>query len=140
MNGKPPGPESVLEDYLATVPAEAAPAVRALHAAIVAADPSLSNAIKWQMDMFTVGGAWRTWVCGLSAAKRSVALRFLYGVLLNDPLQVLRKGSSVLMTWDFPFDAAVDPQAVGAYVREAVAKRDYYIAHAEEVTAKAKGG
>lgn len=138
VSGNPSTQSAVLEAYLAKVAPEAAPVVRALHEAVVTADPNLSCAVKWNMDMFTVGDGWRVWVCGISPAKSSVALRFLYGVLLDDPLQVLRKGSSVLMTWDFPFSATVEAQSVGQYVREAVAKRDYYIAHTEEVTARAK--
>jgi hypothetical protein len=55
-----------------------------------------------------------------------VGLRFLYGVLLEDPRRVLRAGTSVLKTWDFGFGDRVDPAAVGAYVREAVGRYDDY--------------
>ena len=54
-------------------------------------------------------------------------------MLLEDPQGVLRAGSSVLKTWDFAFDAVVDPAAVGAYVTEAVSKYDEYKANGRTV-------
>jgi len=66
-------------------------------------------------------------------------------VLLDDPRHVLRAGSSVLMTWDFALIDAVDPDAVGAYVVEAVSRYDEYKANAPKIleasraAAKARG-
>jgi hypothetical protein len=54
-------------------------------------------------------------------------------VILDDPRRVLRSGTSVLTSWDFAFDDVVDREAVGAYVREAVAKYGDYKANAREV-------
>ena len=54
-------------------------------------------------------------------------------MLLDDPRRVLRAGSSVLRTWDFALDEVVDRAAVGAYVREAVARYDDYKANAREI-------
>ena len=62
--------------------------------------------------MYSLDADWRTWVCAVDASKKRVSLRFLYGVLLDDPKGVLRKGSSVLMTWDFAFGESVDAKAV----------------------------
>ena len=45
---------------------------------------------------------------GLSVTRDAVNLRFLWGVLLDDSLGVLRPGTSTLMTWDFPRGADVD--------------------------------
>jgi hypothetical protein len=59
---------------------------------------------------------------------------FLYGTLLDDPLGVLRAGTSTLMTWDFKRGDAIDAAAVGVYVSEAVERYDYYKANAREVT------
>src|SRR5438309_1229001 len=72
--------------------------------------------IKYKILMYALHGDWRTWVCAIDVTRKGVSLRFLYGVLLDDPLRVLRAGSSVLKTWDFRLDDAVDPAAVGAYV------------------------
>ena len=54
-------------------------------------------------------------------------------MLLDDPRRVLRAGSSVLKTWDFAFDDAVDPAAVGAYVVEAVGRYNDYKANTRKV-------
>jgi len=90
-------------------------------------------AIKYGLLMYALRGDWRTWVCAIGAGNSGVALRFLYGVLLEDPKRVLRAGSSVLMTWDFAFIDAIDPAAVGAYVLEAVARYDEYKANTPKI-------
>lgn len=54
-------------------------------------------------------------------------------MILDDPRRVLRSGSSVLKTWDFAFDEVIDPDAVGAYVAEAVARYDEYKANTSKV-------
>ena len=71
--------------------------------------------------------------CARSRRQRSVCLRFLYGVLLDDPRGVLRAGTSVLKTWDLGFQDIVDPATVGAYVTEAVKRYGECRANAEEV-------
>jgi hypothetical protein len=127
-----------LEQYLAEVDDAAAETLRELDAAIRAAAPELDLAIKYRMPTYTVEGRWRHWVTALSATKDAVNLRFLWGVLLDDPLHVLRPGTSTLMTWDFPRGAEVDAAAVGDYVREALARRDRFLAHDKEISAAAR--
>ena len=127
-----------LEQYLAEVDDAAAETLRELDAAIRAAAPELDLAIKYRMPTYTVEGRWRHWVTALSATKDAVNLRFLWGVLLDDPLHVLRPGTSTLMTWDFPRGAEVDAAAVGDYVRDALAKRDHFLAHDKEISAAAR--
>jgi hypothetical protein len=85
------------------------------------------------MLMYALGGDWRHWVCAIGETNKGVALRFLYGVLLDDPRGILRSGSSVLKTWDFGLDDVVDRAAVGAYVTEAVGRYGEYKANAAEV-------
>ena len=127
-----------LEQYLAGMDDAAAETLRELDAAVRAAAPELDLAIKYRMPTYTVEGRWRHWVTALSATKDAVNLRFLWGVLLDDPLHVLRPGTSTLMTWDFPRGAEVDAAAVGDYVRDALAKRDHFLAHDKEISAKAR--
>lgn len=127
MNG------SALETYLAGIDPTAAPLVIALDEAIRTAHPDFDVAVKYKILMYALRGDWRTWVCAIDATTKGVCLRFLFGVLLDDPKHVLRAGSSVLKTWDFAFDDVVDPAAVGAYVAEAVVKYDDYKAHTREV-------
>jgi hypothetical protein len=123
----------VLGTYLAGVDPAAGPLVVALDEAIRDAHPGFDVAIKYRILMYTLGGDCRTWVCAIDASRKTVGLRFLYGVLLDDPRRVLRVGSSVLKTWDFAFIEAVDRGAVGEYVREAVARHDHYKANARDV-------
>ena len=127
-----------LEEYLTGVDEGAAETLRALDAAIRAAAPELEVAIKYRMPLYTLERRWREWVVGLSVTKDAVNLRFLWGVLLDDPLGVLRPGTSTLMTWDFPRGADVDAAAVGRYVREALDKRDHFLANAETIAAEAR--
>ena len=77
-------------------------------------------------------------MCAVNATKSAVCLRFLWGVLLDDPLGVLRPGTSTLMTWDLPRGADIDADAVGRYVREALDKRDHFLANADEISAAAR--
>ena len=134
-----------LEAYLKGVDPRAKPLVIDLDDAIRKVQPDLDVAIKYGLLMYALRGDWRTWVCAIGAGNSGVALRFLYGVLLTDPKHVLRAGSSVLMTWDFALIDAVDPDAVGAYVVEAVARYDEYKANAPKIleasraAAKARG-
>ena len=64
------------------------------------------------------------------AAQVAVCLRFLWGVLLDDPLGVLRPGTSTLMTWVMPHGSTVDTAAVAA-------GQDDVLADAEQISAGA---
>ena len=127
-----------LEQYLAGCDAGAVPTMRALDAAVRRASPDLDVAIKYRILTYTLDRDWRHWVCALNTTKNAVCLRFLWGVLLDDPLGVLRPGTSTLMTWDIERGSDLDAEAVGGYVREALAKRDHYLADAETIAAAAR--
>jgi hypothetical protein len=129
---------SALETYLAGVDPAAAPLVVALDAAVRRAHPELDATVKYKILMYALRGDWRTWICAIGATRKGASLRFLFGVLLDDPRRVLKAGSSVLMTWDFAFGDAVDPAAVGAYVTEAVSCYDYYKANSTEVLERSR--
>ena len=127
-----------LEKYLEVYDDEAGGVFVQLDAAIRAAAPELESAIKYRLLSYTVERDWRHWVCAVNATKSAVCLRFLWGVLLDDPLGVLRPGTSTLMTWDFPRGADVDADAVGRYVREALDERDHFLVNADEISAAAR--
>jgi hypothetical protein len=129
-----------LKTYLAGVEPAAAPLVVSLDQAIGKAHPGFDVAIKYKILLYALRGDWRTWVCAIDARKNVVGLRFLYGVLLDDPRRVLRAGSSILMTWDFALDDSVDSAAVGAYVSEAVARYGEYRANTTQVLESARVG
>jgi hypothetical protein len=120
-------PTKVLEQYVASlVDPRGERVVRELDRIIRKAHPSFEAAIKYKILMYGLNGDFHTWVCAINSGRRRVSLNFLYGVMLDDPRKVLRGGTSVLMSWDFDFDEAVDAAAVGAYVAEAVAKNEDY--------------
>ena len=127
-----------LEEYLALYDEAAGRLFIELDAAIRAAAPELEVAIKYRLLSYTVEHDWRHWVCAVNATKSAVCLRFLWGVVLEDPLRVLRPGTSTLMTWDIPRDGTVDTAAVGSYVHDALAKRDHFLAHDREISAEAR--
>lgn len=131
-------PRTAVQTYLDGVPTAAEPTVLALDKAIRGAHPAFDVAIKYGILMYSIDADWRTWVCAVEASKKRIALRFLYGVLLDDPGAVLRKGSSVLMTWDFAFGERINTKAVQAYVTEAVAKKAEYVANSAEIQTAAK--
>ena len=129
---------AALGAYLADVDADAAPALTALDAAIIGAHPDFDVAVKYKIVMYAVKSDWRHWVCAINATKSGVCLRFLYGVMLDDPRGVLRSGTSTLKTWDFKRGDDIDPAAVGAYVREAVERYPDYRANAGEIADAAR--
>jgi hypothetical protein len=126
--------DTALETYLDG----AAPSLIALDRVIRDAHPDFDVAVKYRLLMYAIHGDWRHWVCAINATKDGVCLRFLYGVLLEDPRGVLRAGSSTLMTWDFGSGNPIDPEAVGAYVVEAVGRHADYVANAPAVTEAAR--
>ena len=117
---------------------EAAPNPTALDAAIVAAEPGFVVAVKYKILMYATPGDRRHWVCAISANRGGTSLRFLYGVLLDDPLDVLRPGTSTLKTWDFANDDEIPAGAVGRYVRVAVGRLEYFRANARQVAEETK--
>lgn len=127
-----------LEEYLALYDEAAGRLFVELDGAIRASAPELDSAIKYRLLSYTVERDWRHWVCAVNATKSAVCLRFLWGVLLDDPLGVLRPGTSTLMTWDVPRGGEIDAAAVGAYVREALDRRDHFLANAEDISAAAR--
>ena len=131
-------PRTALQTYLDGVNSLAEPTVLALDRAIRAAHPAFDVAVKYGILMYSVDGDWRAWVCAVDASRKRVSLRFLYGVLLADPSGILRKGTSVLMTWDFAFGVAVNGKAVKAYVMEAVARKADYEADSAAIQSAAK--
>ena len=124
---------TTLQDYLAAIKPVAAPIVVALDDAIRTAQPDLDVAIKYRTLTYALRGDWHTWVCAVQATMKGVCLRFLYGVLQDDPRGVLRAGTSVLKTWDLGFKEIVDPAAEGAHVTEAVPRYGGYKANAQDV-------
>jgi hypothetical protein len=129
---------AVLEEYIASlVDPRGEPVVRELDRIIRRTDPGFDAAIKYKILMYGLDGDFHTWVCAINAGRKRVSLNFLYGVMLDDPRKVLRGGTSVLMSWDFDFDAAVDAAGVSAYVAEAAKRKGEYMANRQAVQDRA---
>jgi len=123
---------SILDTYIATIDARFAPAVRALHRAVLDACPDLNVKISYRMLMYAIKGDFRHWVCAVGVTTKAAHLRFLFGTLLDDSRGVLRAGTSTLKTIDFHSAEEVDPELVADYVGQAVARLDYFRAHEHE--------
>lgn len=114
--------DSPRETFMATVEPRFVPIAVALADAVDAAGPTLASWYAYRMLVYGPQAHRREWVCAIGTSSRLVHLRFLHGDLLTDPEGRLRPGSSTLMTLDHTTLEQVDPEVVGAYVREAVAK------------------
>lgn len=112
--------ESALADFVAGLEPRFAPMVTELDRAIREAAPELESRISYQMLTYTLGKDRRAWVCAIGATKKTVALRFLYGMYLADPGKLLRPGTSTLSTIDYAAPEQLDADVVAAYVRDAV--------------------
>lgn len=123
---------SARESYLAGIDARFVPIVEALDSAIMRACADFDVAIKYRMLTYTLGQDYRHWICAIGVTKKTVCLRFLYGVMLDDPRGVLRAGTSILKTLDVASLEEVDAQLVTDYVTEAVGKYEEFKAEARK--------
>ena len=124
--------EDIRDSYIAGLDPKWAPLLLALDRAIMAVRPDFGRRVAYGLLMYTLGGDTRHWVCATGATKKGVNLRFLWGVLLSDPRGVLRAGTGVLRTIDFPTLESVDAELVREYLTEAISKMEYYKAHEKE--------
>lgn len=96
---------------------EQAAIARALQAAVGAAAPDAAVAVKWGHPTWTQGGP----VCQIKPQKAYVGLVFWWGARLADPAGLLTGKGEKMRTARFATLADVDPAAVDALVRSAVA-------------------
>jgi hypothetical protein len=131
-----------LDAYIAGSTPEAARLVEELDEAIRAEHSGFDVAIKYHILTYAIDRDWRRWVCAVDVGRdggaKRICVRFLWGVLLDDPQGVLRPGSSTLMTWDLKAGSAVDAQAVRALVRQAVDLYPEYKERGTEITQAAR--
>ena len=118
--------ESILEKYLATIDARFAPVVSVLDGIVRRAEPGLAAKISYGILMYGLQGDYRNWVCAVSATRKVVTLRFLWGTMLEDSAKLLRYGSTTIGNLDYASAEAIDVAVVESYVREAVAKYDLF--------------
>lgn len=115
---------SARDSYIAGIDPAFAPAVLLLDGAIMAACPGLDTRISYRMLTYALNGDFRHWLCAIDAHKKPFHLRFLYGVLLEDPRGLLRAGTSHLCNLDFASVEEIDARLVTDYVKDAVSRHD----------------
>lgn len=101
---------------------------RELDALIGAAEPALIGRISYKMLMYHLGADKARWVVAIDVRDKVVSVRFLWGVLLDDPRGILRGGTSTLMTLDIPSPDALDAPVVTDLVHQAVARYPAFVA------------
>jgi hypothetical protein len=118
--------ESAKRAFIQSVPPDSVPLVLRLEEAVSGVRADFDTRFSYGMLMFTLDKDFRHWICAISVTKKAANLRFLYGVLLDDPRSVLRAGTSILKTMDFASLEDIDTELVTDYVREAVDKLETF--------------
>jgi hypothetical protein len=86
---------------------------------IAGVDPRLHHAIKWGRLTFAVEDNWHHWLCGIAVTKKTNALVFHKGVLLDDPERLLTGAGRYVR--QLPLASAKQhPNAVAQLVRSAI--------------------
>lgn len=110
-----------LEEYLAMKDASIHQMIVTLDRAILKGASGVDTAIKWKQYMYSFDSKWMAPICCIDTTKKGIALRFMAGDQMEDPLGVLRFGDSTMGTWDIPFDSKIRAADITAYVKNAVA-------------------
>lgn len=110
-----------LEEFLATKDESIHGTIIRLDQAIRKGAPGVDAAIKWKQYMYAFDSKWMSPICTIDTTKKGIAVRFMSGDMMSDPLGVLRFSSSSMGTWDIPFDSKIRAADVTAYVKDAVA-------------------
>ena len=114
---------TAIDEYVAGIDGRLAPIVAALDDAIVGAGAELACAVKYRMLTYAIGGDFQHWVCAIDAHPRSgVAVRFLYGDLLDFSGISHRAGSTTMRTIDHRELDDVDASLIAGLVAEATTR------------------
>ena len=124
--------ESIVEAFLAERPAAWAATTRELHRLIMAAGPALTTRVAYKMLVYHLGTDKARWVVAIDVREKVVTVRFLWGVLLDDPRGILRGGTSTLMNVDLPSPDALEPAVISGFVTQAVARDPDFVAGAAD--------
>jgi hypothetical protein len=112
-----------IEEFLAMKDESIHPMIITIDRAILKGAPGIDAAIKWKQYMYSFGSKWMSPLCTIDTTKKGIALRFVSGDLMDDPLGVLRFGTSTMGTWDIPFDSKIKAADITRYVKNAAAVR-----------------
>lgn len=119
---------SVVDGFLAGKDARWHPLTRELDRLITTAEPALLTRVAYRMLMYHLGTDKARWVVSIDVRDKVVTVRFLWGVLLDDPRGILRGGTSTLMNLDLPSPDALDAPLVTDLVHQAVARYPAFVA------------
>jgi len=124
---------SARDEYLDGVDERLAPLVIGLDGAVRGAGAELDTAIKYRMLTYAVGADFHHWVCAIDAhPRKGVALRFLFGDMLDFSGVGARPGSTTMRTIDHASLDQVDDRRVATLVAEAVSRLDEFRARERE--------
>jgi hypothetical protein len=115
-------PVPALTEYLKGIDSTFAPLVRRIHRAVMAAETGFDTRVSYHMLMYTLEGDFRNWICAIGVTRKGACLRFLYGVLLQDPRGLLRGGTSILKSLDIASAKDFDAGLITGYVQDAVSR------------------
>jgi hypothetical protein len=85
--------------------------------------PDAQHERKWGRLTFTREGDWHHWICAVSATKQAVKLAIHKGALLADPHGAMEGDGRYTRTICFRAPDEIDPDVVGAILREAAARQ-----------------
>ena len=117
-----------LKEFLGDDDTEFGQIILRLNALILSTDSRLQSAIKWTRLTYGIDGDFHHWICGLSRTKKSVALIFHFGGLLNDEQNLLAKGTSkFIRKIDIASVQKIDQEAIQGFIMQAIDKLPYFI-------------
>lgn len=120
--------QTLVDGFLADRDSRWHPLTRELDRLIVTAEPALVTRVAYRMLMYHLGTDKARWVVAIDVRDKLVTVRFLWGVLLDDPRGILRGGTSTLMNLDLPTTDALDAPLVTDLVHQAVARYPAFVA------------
>ena len=118
-------PSSLIDAKIAAVPDWRGPVLARMRALIRAADPEITEAVKWRKPTNPAGvPVWERagLICTGELYKDKVKLTFAHGAKLDDPHGLLNRstGGGTIRAIDIPADHEIEAKAFTALVRTAV--------------------
>jgi hypothetical protein len=114
---------AIIDEYLPELDEGRRPTVERLIEVILGELPDAQHERKWGQLTFTREGDWHHWICAVSPTKEAVKLVIHKGALLADPHAAMEGDGRYTRTIRFRAPDEVDPDVVGAILREAAARQ-----------------
>jgi hypothetical protein len=114
---------AIIDTYLPDLDEGWRPTVERLIEVILGELPDAQHERKWGQLTFTRAGDWHHWICAVSPTKQAVKLVIHKGALLADPHGAMEGDGRYTRTIRFRAPDEIDPDVVGAILREAAARQ-----------------